>query len=213
MVANSNRKLAETEEELRVVMEEREALRGALRIVEGENGMLREKNVGQGILADEHLQPDAEVNGESITHHAVSANYLRLEESSSLADRISFIAISPVDSEIHDSAWNSDASIDSNATKSCPTSDSSPRRESARLRPLDPHTDLPNPRSEISTGTSPLSPLHSKPTIRWSVMPQTPRSRLAVKNEFEKAMSRMKRLIEDVEGSSHLTPTENHEEA
>ncbi|KAF8528543.1 hypothetical protein BU17DRAFT_81004 [Hysterangium stoloniferum] len=41
MVSEANRKLAETQEELRTTMEQREALKGALRIVEGENGALR----------------------------------------------------------------------------------------------------------------------------------------------------------------------------
>ena len=41
MVSRANRKLAETEEELRIATEQKEALQGALRIVEGENGALR----------------------------------------------------------------------------------------------------------------------------------------------------------------------------
>jgi hypothetical protein len=41
MVSKANRQLAETEEELRMATEQKEALKGALRIVEGENGALR----------------------------------------------------------------------------------------------------------------------------------------------------------------------------
>lgn len=48
MVSKANRRLAETEEELRIAMAQKEALRGALQIVEGENGALR------GVGSSEH---------------------------------------------------------------------------------------------------------------------------------------------------------------
>ena len=43
MISQANRKLAETEEELRITVDQRNALKGALRIVEGENGALRSR--------------------------------------------------------------------------------------------------------------------------------------------------------------------------
>lgn len=55
MVYTSNRKLAEVEEELRTVVEEREALRSALRIVEGENDILREKTSVQETTQDKKI--------------------------------------------------------------------------------------------------------------------------------------------------------------
>lgn len=186
MVYTSNCKLAEVEEELRTVVEEREALRSALRIVEGENDILRAKTSVRETTRDNKLPSlHTEDNEKSILQQdAVSANYLHLDKSSPLADPVSFITISPVDLDFSTSPCNLDAPVPSRAATELLLKHESPRYEAL--------ADLAS-----------RFPINSIP---WNVMPQTPHSRMAVKNEFEKAMLRMERLIKDVEGSPHCSP-------
>ncbi|GJJ12472.1 hypothetical protein Clacol_006714 [Clathrus columnatus] len=214
MVATSNRKLAETEDELREVMEEREALRAALHIIETENGVLRARSSNHDQSDDEEIRPNSQPNDleddeETSTQRALSANSLRLDESSSLADRVSFITIPPVKPESYGTIWSPDTLTDSDATKSLPSHGSPPNKpltlHHLNLYSQNMHTNPRNFWTGASTDTPPSTPTHSPNfDIRLSVIPQTPHTRMAVKNEFEKAMLRMKRLIEDVEGHSNL---------
>ncbi|KAG1715626.1 hypothetical protein ID866_1550 [Astraeus odoratus] len=59
MVATERIKRAETEEELRELRKEKDALREALRLVEGENGRLRSANLSSGALSDHTEQPSS----------------------------------------------------------------------------------------------------------------------------------------------------------
>ncbi|KAF9227176.1 hypothetical protein BS17DRAFT_800266 [Gyrodon lividus] len=59
MVANERMKRAETEEELKEVRLEKDALREALQLIEGENGQLRSANPSSGTLSDRTERPSS----------------------------------------------------------------------------------------------------------------------------------------------------------
>lgn len=60
MVADERRKMAEVEALLRETEEERDAVRGAMKVVEGENGRLRELSVGAAKALEEAKQAEVE---------------------------------------------------------------------------------------------------------------------------------------------------------
>ncbi|KAF9241865.1 hypothetical protein BU15DRAFT_87089 [Melanogaster broomeanus] len=59
MVATERMKRAEAEEELKEVILEKDALRKALQVIEGENGQLRSANVSSGTLSDRTEMPSS----------------------------------------------------------------------------------------------------------------------------------------------------------
>ncbi|CAE6501643.1 unnamed protein product [Rhizoctonia solani] len=59
MVADERRKMAEVEALLRETEEERDAVRGAMRVVEGENGRLRELSAGSAKKEEEKLEEES----------------------------------------------------------------------------------------------------------------------------------------------------------
>lgn len=93
MVAAERIKRAETEEELQEACREKDALREALRVVEGENGQLRSANITSGNLTDRTEQqpasPSLEVPENPVVNqpHALSALEHRPYEPSVVASK------------------------------------------------------------------------------------------------------------------------------
>lgn len=93
MVAVERIKRAETEEELQEARREKDALRQALRVVEGENGQLRSANVTSGNFLDRTEQPsesstlEVPVNPVINRSHTLSILKQRSHESNDVASR------------------------------------------------------------------------------------------------------------------------------
>ncbi|KAI6131604.1 hypothetical protein EDD16DRAFT_1537505 [Pisolithus croceorrhizus] len=93
MVAAERIRRAETEEELQEARREKDALREALRVVEGENGQLRSANITSGNFSDRTEQlsesPILEVSANPVVNrpHALSTVELRIHESTDVTSR------------------------------------------------------------------------------------------------------------------------------
>lgn len=205
MVSKANRKLAETEEELRVVMEQKEALKGALRIVEGENGQLR----GRSAQASPSLPARAS--------HSESVGSARHRERRT-----------PSPDRSPSPPATTGGSVSTGAATPPPPEQQSPGQSASVpapvagggpnsfLSPITPFIDSPSP-TPPSMGTplatsmpvSSTSTLTSSARHRWSIMPKTPRSRSDARNEFEEAIQRMQDLVgEDAVPASGASPPE-----
>jgi hypothetical protein len=210
MVSMANRKLAETEEELRIATEQKEALRGALRIVEGENGALRgtavERDVDEG--RDQCDARDVVVDENNMDGVGSHDDIQTVQEPSKSRPR-------PPPIPTH-SLPSSHPHV-----RPIPVSDSRPGT-SSKLKsfwsPVTPQSgfggrmdgELPTTASESpSTPSQMLSPtpqLLATPGLqtdgqgsvhRWSMLPESPRARNAVRGEFEDALRRMREIVED----------------
>lgn len=199
MVSKANRKLAETEEELRIATEQKEALRGALQIVEGENGALR----GLGGIVE---QPNTRGTADPAPNvDAVSSRDIlqTLECSESHPTPPTNPTVPEVSVADPTGAMRSFWSPVTTATAGDlepPTATTPPISASPSLpTPTTPHLTQSNTDINIDTDTDTkaLPRMH-----RWSKLPATPRARNAVRGEFEDAMRRMRELVGgDVDGN------------
>ncbi|KIJ39739.1 hypothetical protein M422DRAFT_780955 [Sphaerobolus stellatus SS14] len=273
MVADANRKAAETEEELRIVADQRDALKGAMRIVETENNALRSKQQasssspspttpggGQVLTIQQRTYPTtptpdsaSSIYSDVSTPRAVPNTFTDPTALSSLS--IPTLTVTP--SEPTSSFWSPtspEPDYSPSGTPSPSVSMSNYTQPSAN--PSRRSFSSPSPLSPVMEGGSEPSPIRERedsPTIpdgvqipsfqvheaeveegheagaghdreddetsehdagqdtlgphgregegrkgiRWSVIPKTPRSRVAVREEFEEALKRMRGLVGD----------------
>ncbi|KIJ36848.1 hypothetical protein M422DRAFT_260712 [Sphaerobolus stellatus SS14] len=257
MVADANRKAAETEEELRIVADQRDALKGAMRIVETENNALRSKQQasssspspttpggGQVLTIQQRTYPTTPTPDSASSIYSDVSTPRAVPNTSTDPTALSSLSIptltvtpseptsfwSPTSPEPDYSPSGTPSPSVSMSNYTQPSANPSRRSFSSPIREREDSPTIPDAvqipsfhvheaeveegheagaghdreddeTSEHDAGQDTLGPHgregDGRKGIRWSVIPKTPRSRVAVREEFDEALKRMRGLVGD----------------